>query len=263
MLASFSLIITYADKIYLTKIITVRSQMADKLVHKTLKRGHSNWLESSHSVFIRFRPKHISLEMLHYHVSTNLGLLQANMTNEFVQQGPAYHWKVELLQRLELPVYDGVQETLEKVNRRRKKALDKIKTTKHKKRRVELKTLRTKDAQERKAWSKRHGRDTYGSDEDEEWDDGKKDDTATKACKCGSKTHLKSTHRDCPLHKKKTTTHSPDTTLHAYNPSDDDTRTLGSSCEGSEGEANSETDEENSSDELSTSQCMHACRNSL
>ena len=71
-----------------------RSIMADKLVDRVLKRGHSNWLESSHSVFIRFRPKHINLERLHYHVSTNLGILQANMTNEFNQQGPGYHWKI-------------------------------------------------------------------------------------------------------------------------------------------------------------------------
>ena len=31
-----------------------RIKMADQLVHKTLLRGHSNWLESSHNVFIRF-----------------------------------------------------------------------------------------------------------------------------------------------------------------------------------------------------------------
>ena len=37
----------------------VRARMADKLVHKILKRGHSNWLESSHNIFIRYRPKHI------------------------------------------------------------------------------------------------------------------------------------------------------------------------------------------------------------
>ena len=49
--------------------------MASELVHPVLKRGHSNWLEASHNVFIRFRPKHLHLERLHYEVSTNLGLL--------------------------------------------------------------------------------------------------------------------------------------------------------------------------------------------
>ena len=41
-----------------------RADMADVLVHPVLKRGHSNWLEASHNVFIRFRPKHINLERL-------------------------------------------------------------------------------------------------------------------------------------------------------------------------------------------------------
>ena len=43
-----------------------RAEAAEQLVHPSLKRGHSNWLEASHSVFIRFRPKHIYLERLHY-----------------------------------------------------------------------------------------------------------------------------------------------------------------------------------------------------
>ena len=134
--------------------------MADKLVHRVLKRGHSNWLEASHNVFIRFRPKHIYLERLHYHVSTNLGLLQANMTNEFNQQGPGYHWKIELFQRLNLPSFAGVKETLEKLNRKRKMVLDSIKTTKAKKRRIQLRSQRTYEAQQRKLWSKKHGHHT-------------------------------------------------------------------------------------------------------
>ena len=119
----------------------VRANMADKLVDPTLKRGHSNWLESSHNVFIRFRPKHIFLERLHYHVATNLGLLQANQTQEYSQQGPAFHWKLDLFQQLSPPMFDGVRESLERLNHRRKKALDDIKTTRARKRRVQLKTL--------------------------------------------------------------------------------------------------------------------------
>jgi hypothetical protein len=45
-----------------------------------LKTGHSNAVEVSHNVFIRFRSKDISLQRLHYHLSTNLALLQANLT---------------------------------------------------------------------------------------------------------------------------------------------------------------------------------------
>ena len=47
-----------------------RASMADSLIHPVLKKGHSNWLEASHNVFIRFRSKDISLERLHYEVSS-------------------------------------------------------------------------------------------------------------------------------------------------------------------------------------------------
>ncbi len=44
--------------------------------------------------------------------------------------------------------------------------LDKQKTDKSKKRTIDLKMERTKDAQRRKAWSKKHGHDTYGDTDD-------------------------------------------------------------------------------------------------
>ena len=115
--------------------------MANQLVHPTMKRGHSNWLEASHNVLIRYRPKHLYLERLHYHVSTNLGLLQANMTCEYDHQGASYHWKTELFKRLNLPVYDGVEEVLEQQNFQRKRALEYKGTEKSQRRRVHLKKL--------------------------------------------------------------------------------------------------------------------------
>ncbi len=132
--------------------------MADNLVHPILKRGHSNWLESSHNVLIRFRPKHIFLERLHYIVSTNLGLLQANLTHEYEQQGADYHWKPELYKRLNLPVYEGVQEVLSKQNQQRKTMLDVVKTEKTKRRRVQLKKLRVIDGQQRILWTGTYGK---------------------------------------------------------------------------------------------------------
>ena len=104
-------------------------------------------------------------------MATNLGLLQANQTQEYSQEGPAYHRKIDLLQRLKLPVYDGVRKALRKLNHSRNKTLDALKTTKAMKKRVELKTLRTQEAQERKLWSKQHGHYTYG-DEKELVDEG-------------------------------------------------------------------------------------------
>ena len=48
-----------------------RAKQVKELIHPVLKRGHSNAVEASHNVFLG-RP--------HYHVSTNLALLQANLT---------------------------------------------------------------------------------------------------------------------------------------------------------------------------------------
>ena len=105
-----------------------RAKQAKELIHPVLKRGHSN---ASHNVFIRFRSKDIALERLHYHVSTNLALLQANMHAKF---GVSYP---DLYRRMKLPVFDGVQEALERRNVQRKRGLDRAKTTAVKKRRIE------------------------------------------------------------------------------------------------------------------------------
>ena len=90
-------------------------------------------------MLLRFLQKHLSLERFHYHVATNLGLLQASITRDFNQQGAAYHWKPELLS---LPVYDGVAKRLEKQNTWRKTQFD---VRKKKRRRVELKRLRVRE----------------------------------------------------------------------------------------------------------------------
>ena len=121
-------------------------------------------MEASHNVFIRFRSKDISLERLHYHVSTNLALLQANLTYMHAKFGISYHWIPDLYRRMKLPVFDGVQEALEKHNLERKRKLEREKTTPVKKRRIELKKRRVVEGFKRSEWSKKHGRDAYGGD---------------------------------------------------------------------------------------------------
>ena len=187
-----------------------KSELSAQLVHPTLKRGHSNWLEASHNVFIRFRPKHIHLERLHYVVKTELALLQSNMTYMYGKHGPQYHWVIELFKLLKLPVFDGVQAALEAFNRQRKANLDNVKTSKCKHRRIELRVERKGDAQRRKEWSKKHGHDTYGdndSDEDrvelKEKQLKRQRSSSERKCRaCGSTTHTRSSHRDCPSNKK-------------------------------------------------------------
>ena len=85
--------------------------------------------------------------------------------------------------------------------------LDQEKTDSSKRRRIQLKHERTVDAQYRKLWSNKHGHDTYGSDDsdidkDELKRKGQKKRTTGETCKCGSTTHLRTNHSECPLNMK-------------------------------------------------------------
>ena len=88
-------------------------------------------------------------------LSTELALLQSNMTYLYQKRGPQYHWVVELFRRLKLPVYDGVHRTLEECSEKRMEKLEYAKTEKSKKRRIMLKVERTKDAECRKERTKK------------------------------------------------------------------------------------------------------------
>ena len=63
-------------------------------------------------------------------VSTNMGLIQANMTWLNKSKGLSYHWLLELFHRLKLPLSDGMVEALEKGNELRAKNLKKSKQMK-------------------------------------------------------------------------------------------------------------------------------------
>ncbi|XP_064382851.1 uncharacterized protein LOC135331569 isoform X2 [Halichondria panicea] len=176
-----------------------RARKSSSLIHPELKAGHTNSMESSHNILIRFRQKHISLEKSHYELSTELGLLQANLTSMRKNKGPHYHWIPVLYQRLGLPLYTGIEDALEKYGKSRDKQLREIKEDKHKKRRIRYKVKRKMDREERIKWSKKLG-DAYGC----EWRRKRteKDQAATKLCKCGSSEHRNKSHRDCPLNKR-------------------------------------------------------------
>ena len=118
-----------------------RAQQAKQLVHPVLKWGHSNSLEASHNVLIRFKSKDVSLERLHYQLFTNLGVLQANSTYMYEKFGTQYHWIPEVYKRMKLPVFDGVQESLERYCIQRMRAPKKAKTEQQKTRRVHLREI--------------------------------------------------------------------------------------------------------------------------
>ena len=141
-------------------------------------------------------------------LSTELALLQSNMTYMYGKRGPQYHWVVELFERLKLPVFEGVQAALEAFNQQRRLNLDRQKTDLSKLRQIKLKTARKMDAQQRNMWSKKHGHDTYGSDDSDIDEDekprGQKKRITGGQCKCGSTTHQRTNHSDCPYNPKNT-----------------------------------------------------------
>ena len=202
----------------------IRAARSHNVIHPELGKGHSNLCEGSHNVLIRFRSKDLHLHRLHYITSTNLGLCQSNMTYLTGKKGTGYHWLLDLFGRLKLPILDGMQEALEQANKNRKKKLEKLRSEESKKKRIKWKNARDLEQEERKRWVKQQEiRHDYGEEDGE--DDLEVDsvggarellgsssvsgpDSAViiaskKKCKCGSTTHLRTSHRECPMNKSK------------------------------------------------------------
>ena len=175
-------------------------------------------------MLIRFRSKDLHLHRLHYITSTNLGLCQSNMTYLTGKKGTGYHWLLDLFGRLKLPILDGMQEALEQANKNRKMKLEKLRSEESKKKRIKWKNARDLEQEERKRWVKQQEiRHDYGEEDGE--DDPEVDDStgarellgsssvsgpdraviiaSKKKCKCGSTTHLRTSHRECPMNKNK------------------------------------------------------------
>ena len=87
-----------------------RAKNAEKVIDPELGKGHSNLPESIFSVLTKFRAKDTNLHQKNYQASTNLGLLQANMTWCFKNKEPHYHWVTELYSKMSLPIFDRIQE---------------------------------------------------------------------------------------------------------------------------------------------------------
>ena len=203
-----------------------RAHQASALIHPELGRGNTNIVEASHHVLTKFRSKDQNLQRLHYVTSTNLGLLQANMTYMYQKRGPHYHWILDLYNHLGLPVFENMREYLEHENESRMQALLKQKTIEAKEKRVAYKAKRASDLDKRKKWVKQQAlKHTYGSDDDEDED---KDDKSSskrversdfdqtvftssnvKACKCGSTNHFRTSHSLCPLRRTVPSSNAP------------------------------------------------------
>ncbi len=136
-------------------------------------------------------------------------------------KGKSYHWITDLYDRLNLPVIPAIVEALENEVVKRMKDIEKTKTDKTKKNRVQMKVARVEDQLERKKWVKKqallhsYGKDSDGDDDDDDEDDNELDakqrtegvlKQATKVkirnCRCGSKEHMRVSHSACPLNSK-------------------------------------------------------------
>ena len=87
-----------------------RAKEAERVINPGMGKGHSNLPESTFSVLTKFRTKDINLHQDHYQASTNMGLIQSNMTWCYQQRGPQYHWIMDLYSRMGLPLLDGIRE---------------------------------------------------------------------------------------------------------------------------------------------------------
>ena len=160
--------------------------------------------------FVHFRSKNLQLSRLHYHLSTNLGLIQSNMTWLYKKRGPKYHWLTDLFKRMELPILSGVSEVLQNVNVKRMKLLQYYKRPDVKLNRKKWKVKRrVQEKRERENWRKMKG-DSHNYMGSKTGDVTpcptrpiKPVSKSAKSCKCGSITHFKTTNTDCPLNKRK------------------------------------------------------------
>ena len=59
------------------------------------------------------------------------------MTYMWDKRGKEYHWIPELYKRLDLPLYEGMEEAYEKVNIQRKRRLEKVKGCAAKSKRIQ------------------------------------------------------------------------------------------------------------------------------
>ena len=109
-----------------------RSKQAEKVIYKDLGRGHTNQLESANNALIRFRKKNWNIKQVHCHASTNLGLLESNLTFMHMMKGIQYHWLPELYEELGVPDFDGVKAYYKMKNRAREKLHFIRQTTEHK-----------------------------------------------------------------------------------------------------------------------------------
>ena len=114
-----------------------RVQQPHDVIHHVLGSSHTTQNEAFHNVLTCFRPKHSQITRF---ITTNLGLLQSNMTYMNRVHGMGYHWLPDLLQRMGLPLLHGVEAVLKQANAKRFQMLQHSKTEAAKKKKIQWKS---------------------------------------------------------------------------------------------------------------------------
>ena len=110
-----------------------------------------------------FRSKDRSLKKQYYCLTTDLGLLQANLSFMTGGLDDSYHWILELFANMKLPILDGMKEGCLKANKERQRHLKHKSLLLAKQRRFALKIARAEVQEARKAWVRNHANaHTYG-----------------------------------------------------------------------------------------------------
>ena len=174
-----------------------KAGLADVLIHPEMGKVTTNPVEASHNVLVRYRSKNLNLARLHYHVSTNIGLIQGCMTYLFAKRGPRYHWILDILERMCLPVVQNLPSILQKLNEGRFFDIQSQKTNAAKaKRKLYKRKRKVFEHQRRQLFVKESS--MYGGDVSTEEVIA---DASTDKCKCGSTDHRRISHKSCPLRR--------------------------------------------------------------
>ena len=192
-----------------------RARQAENVIHPELGKGHTSQVESSHSALIRFRQKSWCIRRLHYHVSTNLGLMESNQTFMINTRGVDYYWLPELFQSMGLPDFDGARAFFKIKNRKRIHKCE-VRQTEASKRKMSAAKHRHRvtEQQNRKlVVSKQKIAHMYASNTEYAFEPEHDVESQAcppteiadisrgkrKPCACGSTTHSRKTSKSCPL----------------------------------------------------------------
>ena len=219
-----------------------RAGAAGSVIHPEMGRAHSNLCEAAFTVLPHYRSKNLALHRLTYMTLTNWGLIMSCLSFLITTYGADFNPYIKVYEKLHLPIVNGLTDIWASDMDERQVQMQHKRYPATKKYRNAMKSARKDEQEERKQWTKRQSIiHSYGSqDHDEDLspqqsqsDDssmtgtefqaivqadqqpgppgdvvvvtssrGNTDQPSVKKCRCGSETHVRISHKSCPLNPK-------------------------------------------------------------